>query len=250
MQFSKVSWLCGIILVLVAGAATALGVALKHEPSFYRQAQTPHNDASKELAMRFLSNFMQMLANRKYHETWGCDASQTEMNCFFHELFDDRAEADDLRRAGISSICVNLEEPPTDDDGNAVPGGHVRLGFRYGSGFFSAVITYELKVWLVPKEPNVIAVEIQRARAGAVPISKQTILTHLSELARKENFNFTQYRHQGNPVAVIDLQGDSHPAKSILTTIRVGANSLSLRGKTLEHGLAPPEIKDAKPLPK
>ncbi|MBI1830137.1 MAG: hypothetical protein HYR84_01645 [Planctomycetes bacterium] len=248
MQKSKLGWLCGIGVLVLAGLVTTLGVSLKHEPSFYRQCQTPHNEASKELASRFFRNFFEMLANRKF-ETWGCEASAAEINCFFHELFDERAEADDLRKVGISAVCVNLEEPPTDDEGNPMPGGHMRLGFRYGTGFFSTIITYDLKIWLVPKEPNVIAIEIQRARAGAVPISKQTILTQLSDLARKQNFNVTQYRHQGNPVAVIDLQGDSHPAKSILTTMRIGANKLTLHGKTLEHGLAPLEIKDAQPIP-
>jgi hypothetical protein len=91
-----------------------------------------------------------------------------------------------------------------------------------------------LKIWLVPREPNVIAVEIERARAGALPISKQTILHQLSDIARKQNFKVSIYRHEGNPVALIDLQGDQQSqANSLLTTLKISSGSLAIRGKTL-----------------
>ena len=114
-----------------------------------------------------------MLANRK-QETWGCDISKAELNSFFEEAFDQIGETEGLRKVGISATSVILEKDS------------VRLAFRYGRGMFSTVISYDLKIWLVPKEPNVIAVQILHARAGAMPISSRTILQQLSDFARSK----------------------------------------------------------------
>jgi hypothetical protein len=224
MRKFKLGWLCGITVMVLACGFTALGAALKHEPNFYRQNQVAPSPARTELAYTFARNFGQMIVNRKM-ESWGCDATEAQLNCFFDEIFVQRGEAEDLSKHGISSPTVTLE-----DD-------HVRLAFRYGSGWFSTVISYDLKIWLVPKEANVIAVEIQKARAGAVPISKQSILHQLAEIARKQNYKVTLYRHEGNSVALIDLQGDQQQPKSILTTLKVKDNTLVIRGRTLEHAI-------------
>jgi hypothetical protein len=228
MRRRKLGWMCGITILALAGGLTALAAALKHEPNFYCQGQVPPSAARKELAYTFFRNFGQMLADRDaIKETWRCDATDAQLNCFFDEIFVQRGEAEELSKLGISSPSVTLE-----DD-------HIRLAFRYGSGWFSTVISYDLRIWLVPKEANVIAVEIQSARAGALPISKQSILHQLSEIARKQNFKVTLYRHEGNSVALIDLQGDQQQPKSILTTLKVSTNKLTIRGKTLEHALPP-----------
>jgi hypothetical protein len=238
MRRLKLGWLCGITVLVLAGGLTALGAALKHEPNFYCQNQVPPSSARTELAFTFARNFGQMMANRTTEETWGCDATEAQLNCFFDEIFVQRGEAEELSKLGISSPTVTLE-----DD-------HLRLAFRYGSDWLSTVISYDLRIWLVPKEANVIAVEIQSARAGALPISKQSILHQLSEIARKQNFKVTLYRHEGNSVALIDLQGDQQQPKSILTTLKVTTNKLTIRGKTLGHALGPPDLnKGAKIVP-
>src|SRR6516162_3639146 len=228
MRRRKLGWMCGITTLALAGGLTALAAALKHEPNFYCQGQVPPSEARKELAYTFCRNFGQMLADRDAKkETWRCDASEAQLNCFFDEIFVQRGEAEDLSKLGISSPSVTLE-----DD-------HIRLAFRYGSGWFSTVVSYDLKIWLVPKEASVIAVEIGRARAGALPISKLSILHQLSDLASKQNYKVTLYRHEGNSVALVDLQADQQPPKWILTTLKVGSKGLTIRGKTQEHALLP-----------
>jgi len=239
MRRRKLGWMCGITILALAGGLTALAAALKHEPNFYCQGQVPPSEARKELAYTFCRNFGQMLADRDAKkETWRCDTTEAQLNCFFDEIFVQRGEAEELSKLGISSPSVTLEED------------HIRLAFRYGSGWLSTVMSYDLRIWLVPKEANVIAVEIQSARAGALPISKQSILHELSELARKQNFKVTLYRHEGNSVALVDLQGDQQQPKSILTTLKVSTSKLTIRGKTLEYALPQLDLnKGAKNVP-
>jgi hypothetical protein len=213
------------MLAIVTGAVSTLGAVVKHEPNFYRQSQVPASEARVALANEFFNNFLQMIANinSQEKETWGCDATEAQLNSFFDEIWVKKGEAEGLRELGMSSPSVVLEND------------HVRLAFRYGSGWFSTVISYDLKIWLVPKEPNVIAVEIQSARAGALPISNRTILNQLTDFARKQNFKVNLFRHEGNTVAVIDLQGDQPRPKAVLTALEIQPNRLIIRGKTLEH---------------
>jgi hypothetical protein len=251
MRNRKVWCLFGLTFVVLAIGLTTLAILAKHEPSFYRQTEAPPSKERKDLAFTFFRNFGQMMANRNalVSETWSCDATEAQVNSFFEEIFIEQGEAEGLRNLGISSPRVTFEEPPTDANGDPLPGGFARLAFRYGNGWFSTVISYELKIWLVPKEANTIGVEIRSARAGALPISKQSILNQLSDYARKQNFKVTIYRHEGNPVALIDLDGDQPHPKSMTTALQIGAGSLKIRGRTLEHAVVLPDpAKAARPL--
>ncbi len=212
----------GVFLVatLVAG-----GTIVKHEPHFYREAQLPPSAARIEAATTFVSNLSQMVANRKTRPEWSCKLSQTQINSFLEETFAQWGEAENLRKLGIYSPYIVLE-----DD-------RIRLAFRYGSGWFSTVISYELKIWLVPKETNVIAIEVLSSRAGALPITSHTVINQLSEFLRKHNFKVTPYRHERNMVVVIDLENDQPHPSHPLTAINVTSNGLLIAGRTAEHAL-------------
>lgn len=231
-------WLCGSAIFLAAGAVLALTLVVKHEPTFYRNNRIPEGTERTTQANDFLRKFGQMMINVKTRqETWACDATEVEINSFFEEAFVRLGQAESLRKLGISAPTVSID------------GDHLRLAFRYGEGWFSSVISYDLKVWLVPKEPNVIAVQILSARAGALPISSQSILAPLVEFAAKQDFEVTPFRHEGTPVVIIRLQ-PNQPTNPIwaLTGLRFSAQEMSIRGKTLEPALALPPVKEMAPL--
>lgn len=232
MPGRKLLVLCGIAAIGLAGGLAALGAVVKHEPNFYRQTQLPSGEGRKQLALTCFSKFKQMDADVAAKELkWGCDVSEVEMNSFFAEIFAERGESEGLRKLGISSPNVVLDDS------------HVRLAFRYGTGWFSTVISYDLKVWLVPKEPNMIAVEFLSARAGALPISSQSILQQLCEVAKKQEYKVSLYRHEGNSVAVIQLRPNENHPSWLLTALQMSPNKLSIRGRTLDHALPPPMLK-------
>jgi hypothetical protein len=226
MQKKKMSWLCGVTFLIVGGGLTTLTILVKHEPAFYLEKEIPPSEERKAASNAFLRDFGQMILSMK-QESWHCDISEAQLNSFFEEKFMEWGEGESLRKMGITSPRVCLEQDS------------MRFAFRYGRGWFSSVISYDLKIWLVPKEPNVIALEVLRARAGGLPISSRAILQQLSEYAQNQNYKVTLYRHESNPVAVIELQQYQPQSSRILTGLHVQAEKLTIQGKTLEHALPP-----------
>jgi hypothetical protein len=219
--------------IALATGLTALGSIVKHEPNFYHQTQLAAGEGRKRLALEGLSSFTQMVGDKNAKKAdWGSVVSEAQLNSFFAEIFTEKGESEGLRKLGISSPSVVLEQE-----------NHLRIAFRYDTGWFSTIISYDLKVWLVQKDPNVIAVEFQSARAGALPISSQAILQQLCEYGRKLDYKVNLFRHEGNSVAVIQLQPNEIHPTWILTALQVKDNKLSIRGKTLEHALPPPLLK-------
>ncbi len=226
MEKRKVGWLFIVAGVFLAGSVAAIGAVVKHEPNFYREAQLPPGSLRTESATMFVSSLSQMVADRKTRPEWSCSLTQTQINSFLDETFVQWGEAESLRKLGVHSPNVVLEDDK------------IRLAFRYGSGWFSTVISYELKIWLVPKETNVIAIEVLNSRAGALPITSHTVINQLSEFLRKHNFKVTLYRHERNMVVVVDLENDQPHAAHPLTALTVKSEGLLIAGRTVEHALA------------
>jgi hypothetical protein len=228
MPRRKLLVLSGAAIVLLSGSLATLGAVVLHEPNFYRQARVPSTEGRRKLALECVTKFTQMTEDRRAKkEKWGCSVSETEMNSFFQEVFAQQGEAENLRKLGISSPTVVLED------------NQFRIAFRYDTGWFSTIVSYRVKVWLVPKEPNVIAVEFLNARAGGLPITSQTLMQQLCDAARKMDCKVTLYRHEGNAVAVVQIPTDKEPW-ALLTSLHVSTEKLTIHGKTLEHMLLPP----------
>lgn len=229
MRKKKLLWLFGITSLIFASIVLVLAVLVKHEPGYYRTGHVPASADRKASADKLLKDFAQMLLNKSAKQaTWMFEASEAQFNSFFAEAFTRQGEAENLSKLGISSPCVTFE------------GEQMRLAFRYGKGFFSTVVSYDVKFWLVPKEPNVVAVQILSARAGALPISPQTLLNPLSEFARRQSYDVTPYRYETTPVVVVRLQDPN--AASVLKMLKIDNNTLKLRGVTLDHAVAAPVL--------
>jgi hypothetical protein len=69
------------------------------------------------------------------------------------------------------------------------------------------VLSVDFRVWLAGKEPNVVALEIQGYKAGALPISAQSILEKITEAAPQQ-VEVSWYRYNGNPVALLRFQAN------------------------------------------
>src|SRR5258707_5132211 len=113
---------------LVAGAA----LALKHDPHFYHASDFPPSAERKQLSIKFVGDFMQMLADVKGgdQKPWEVSFTENGINSFFQEDLVSLGEAENLRKLGVSEPRVTFDQD------------RIRVAFRYGSGIWSTVRSY------------------------------------------------------------------------------------------------------------
>src|SRR5262249_44165229 len=96
---------------------------------------------------------------------------------------------------------------------------------RYGKGTWSTVISIDFGIWLASGEPNVLVLELEAFRAGAMPIAAQSILQHITDAVRNNNNNveLNWYRNPatGRPCAVLRIQPDQKRPNILLETFQI-----------------------------
>lgn len=208
----------GILVLVAAGALTVLALLLSHEPNYYRKGALAGGAAGKKNSREFLQQFSQLVSGIKANREWGAQITDDQINGYFVEAFRTSGIEEQILPDDIHDPRVRIEPE------------RVRLGFRYGSGWLSTIITIDLRAWVAAGESNVVALELQGMHAGALPISAQSLLEHVSEAARRQNVEVTWYRHKGNPVALLRFQ-----ARRARTTVQLQRLELQ-QGKMLIHG--------------
>jgi hypothetical protein len=214
-----------IFILLFAGGATAAGFLLVHPPDFYLRCAEPPGEERKQASNEFwLTDFGPFLGNFVYGKgPWTFECTQKKLNSYFEEDFKSWGDAERFARIGVSSPRVEFGD------------GVVRLGFRYGEGRWSTIMNFDLKVWLAPSDANVMVVEIQRRRAGALPLPSQHLFDDLTELGRKHNIDISWYRHEGNPVAVVKFQSDRPRPTAQIQRLVLEPGKLTLRGVSFDQ---------------
>jgi hypothetical protein len=212
----------GALLLLVGGAVAALVLLVRHEPDFYRKAAIPPGPQRQQQASKFQTEFFHLINNQVIHSEpkWGAEVTEEQINSYFQEDFSRPGTADRVLPTGSSDPRVQIEP------------GKLRVGLRYGSGLWQTIVSVELQVWVAGKEPNVIVAEVLRLRAGALPISSQSLLDRLAEAARARRIDVTWYRHHGNPVAVLRLATDQPRTSARLQSLELQQGKLAISGCT------------------
>src|SRR5437868_2015932 len=153
--------LAGLALVGVALLALLVGLVLREPPAYHRVA-VPEPPERHKLSGEFVSavSVVDSFIGGK-EDRWQETFTSDQMNSYFEEDFN-KVRPFHLPK-GVHSPRVQIRPK------------QFELAFRYGHGFWSSVITVDLNVWLVVKEPNVVAVEVLGVRAGSVPVSVQSV---------------------------------------------------------------------------
>ena len=218
------------ILVAAAGAACGgLLVAVKREPEFYTAAANKPDDwESHERAARVLTRVQDLKTDIRSREVWGDTFAALDLNCFFAENMGPKGGLRDALPKGFHSPRV------------AIDGDRLKLGIRYGDGFWSTVVWLELRVWLVADQVNVAAVEVLDMRAGRMPFSSQTILDKIADLARGSGIDVTWYRNGSNPVGLFKFFSKQSPPTSQVLTLDVKDGKIVIAGRSTLPGRATP----------
>jgi hypothetical protein len=229
---SRKSFLTSLIILvaLAAGVGITLYVLLHHEPEAYVAAEVPPGPERESEADEFTGKALALYNQIQCATDWAGEFSEQQINSYLAEDF--------LKPAKRPfKLPVEIRDPRV-----VLRPGQLLVGFRYGDGELSTVISLQAKVWLPRREPNLIAIEIEQLRAGAMPVSVKSLQQQIDEAARKENIDVQWYRNEGNPVAIVRLQADRRDPSVILKDIEIRQGTLVVKGRTLD-----PEIKPSEP---
>ncbi len=221
-----------LVTVTLLGTAAFVVLLLKHEPGFYRRGVVPPGPERLNMSMRFFSEIMNLpLRFTDAKDSWSFEVTEDEINSYFAENFVTLNDAQELRRHGISSPRIALEQD------------RMRLAFQYGTSPWSTIISVDLRMWLANphKDPNVVVLEIQGSHAGALPMSIQPIQELLKEhLATRKIAKVDWHRYNGNPTALLrfhhdrdDPNGPRRPP-CLLYHLEVQPKKFIIRGKPYE----------------
>jgi hypothetical protein len=219
MRRRTVLVIAGAVILLVAGTVTGLAVMVRQEPAFYREKAEAPGEARRQQSKAFVEQSFNLLSSITGESpTWRASFTERQINSYFEEHFLEQGFADKVLPDAVSEPRVALDEDT------------VRLAFRYGSPPWSTVISIDLRVWQPKNELNVVALELQGLHAGSLPISAQSLLEEISEVARRKNIEVTWYRHGGNPVALLRFVSDRPRPTVQLKFLRVADGALTVAG--------------------
>jgi len=221
-----------IVLVLLGSAATGLGLLVRHVPTFYERAAVPPGDARTTASGEFVSRFFHLIDGVANKRQWREQFTEKQINSYFVEDF--------LKEHGDKRpLPDSIHEPRV-----VLEPDKIRLAFRYGTGPWSTIVSIEVRVWLVPKEPNVVAFEFQAVHAGALPISAQSMLERIADAAEEQDLDPRWFRLSGHPVLVLRFQADRSTPTFQLQGLELRQGSLLVSGRSLD---STPQISAAAP---
>ena len=213
------------LLLLVGGVGLCGGAVCylaKREPDFYNRAPDPDDFDTRERAAQVLTRVQDLKNEIRSRSDWGEIFTAEDLNCFFVEKMG--------RKGGLASLLPESVHSPR----VAIEGDRLKIGFKYGEGFWSTVVWVELKVWLVKDEPNLVAVEVCDLRTGSLPVGSQSVLDSISESVRDWNIEVTWYRNGSNPVGLFRFFANQvgQPSSQILT-LEVKEGKIVVAGRSM-----------------
>ena len=214
-----------IVLGALAAIVGGLGLMVKQEPGFYAGGGGPGDGV---VASAVLTRFGDLKNDVRSKQEWGASFSGSELNAFLREHLDDGEGLAGLLPEGLHAPRV------------AIDGDRIQIAGRIGEGFWSTVVSIELRAWLVKDQVNTVAVELVGMRAGALPVSTQSWLDRISEAAQDSNVDVTWYRHDGHPVGLFRFYADQPRPATQIRTVMVADGKVTVAGRSLMDSVAPP----------
>lgn len=229
-----------IISLLFLTTGSALALLVRHIPAFYQRATVPEGVARESHCREFFGRASDLF-NMKDHP---CDREITQDQFNSYLQSQDHDAEFSARLVEIPDEIKELRVAFEDDI--------IRVGFRYGEGVRSCVISVEFRVWLVAHKTNVIALELCDFRAGALPLGTRSLIDFITEAARRQYMDVTWFRHRGHPIALLQLQANQSRPSFQLRRLEVQAGRLRVASSPTREATTAAETaadKPAEPVP-
>lgn len=187
--FRIVAYLLGGLFLLLGLGLLGLYLATRHVPAAYRRALEADPDEEAKAAEEAVRKALALSGAAK-HDKWHARFSADEINGWL---------AVDMPKKFPELLPPELSEPRV-----AITPQQLTLFCRYHRGDSVTVLSLTLGVFVA--EPNVLAVRLRHARAGAVPLPLGKVLDRAGQEARRQRFPLRWKQKGGDPVALVPLE--------------------------------------------
>ena len=180
----------GIVLAIIIAFTAGVHIASRQEPPYYRQAlqQEPLKlaEAGDQLERRIFTLHNDTLRTGK----WRATLTVNQINGWL---------ASDLPEKFADVLPSQFQNPRV-----AIEEGKAYLACTYVNSPIRTVLSIEMDVDLTVK-PNVIAFQIHRARAGALPIPLAQVTKSVSEVAVRADIDLVWTRYNNGVAAEVTI---------------------------------------------
>lgn len=214
-------WLT-IVAVLATVVVVVLGVSMfsvyeatQRVPEFYHEAISRPPAAEEEARDAFVAQAAALVSDLDRSGPWQSLFTAEQINAWL---------ALELARHYPGLLLGELHDPRI-----VIKKQEATLACRYESGELAAVLSLEFDVYL--HEPNVLAVRIRGARAGALPVPLTQVLDTINHAAVELGLRIEWHKKHGDPVALINFaeQGSSF-GRFCLETVELHDGEVFLAG--------------------
>ena len=197
----KITSLAALLVLAIAGATVvAVYRASQRVPEFYQAAVAVEPEAQEEGRKSFVARATALASDLHVEGRWQSLFTADEINAWL---------ALELSTNYPDLLPVELRDPRVSIDKDKAT-----LGCQYHSDEVDAVVSIKFDAYL--HSPHVVAIRIQGAHAGAIPVPLGQILDGISHAARQLNLRLEWRQSHGDPVALITLPTISTKPKESL----------------------------------
>ncbi len=208
--------LAGLVTLTILMIPVGAWLSLTYRPSFYRALTNLSPDQREAKAKRFVAGSLQLRNDISNERDWQAVFTDQEVNAWL---------AEDLVTHFADLIPPEIHEPRIAFDAD-----RVTLAFQLDRGPIRSVI------WVVAQarvpEDNVLALTLEKIRAGVFPISVDRLVGPINAQARAHGLDIHWTREQGLPVALIRYQPDEGRSDVVLESLSIRRGQLRLSGRS------------------
>ena len=211
-------WTVAGLLLLAGIGAVAFYRAAHYVPEFYQQAvevEPVQQQAASEVMIKRATD---LASDVQKSGPWQATFTAAEVNGWL---------AVDLVKNHAGMLPGTISDPRV-----AITPEAVDVACRYRDGRINTVLSLSVDVYL--EGPNVVAVRVRRARAGALPLPLDDVLKQIARATDRLEWRIEWRQADGDPVALVSIPPprDKHRRVMQLETLRLGNCEIHVAGTT------------------
>jgi len=211
--------LIGSVVLLAAGVAVVLVYrASRQVPEFYRLALEVDPAVQRTASDKMVQQAAALISDVQKQGPWQAVFTEAEINGW-------------LAVERVKNHPELIPETMSDPRVRVEPEG-LTLAFRYRDATWEGVVWLTVDLYLV--EPNVVALRVRKARAGALPLPLENVLKEVAKATDQLDWQVDWRQAGGDPVAQITippLKSHGHRVLQI-ETLRLEKGRILLAGTT------------------